>query len=245
MPVGALGALPDFLVEYYFYTASVSMISIDADLGPSGIINEQLEDRAQMLVSTNYAGNLCGCWLEILLILPRIFNLGRQLRQDGPSTATMALYATLQRQLLEWCPRVPLDSHAGTVARAYRFAALLYLYTAVELPRPGFFDDHNVLVQTTVDQSLEALSLLPLSDRINTAMCWPLAVIGSCLFDEGQQGLIQARLEAMSAVIGLGNMEKTLLILRHIWDSPTPEDVAGPWNISKVMQAHQIWISFA
>ena len=70
--------LKNFVIEYYTYTATVSMISIDARLSGQLFLNFDLEQRARELLTTQYVGNLCGCWLELLLLIPCIFDLGRQ-----------------------------------------------------------------------------------------------------------------------------------------------------------------------
>lgn len=83
--------LKNFVIEYYAYTATVSMISIDARLSGQHFLNYDLEERARELLRTQQVGNLCGCWLELLLLIPCMSDIGRQWRmRDAQATAPTA-----------------------------------------------------------------------------------------------------------------------------------------------------------
>ncbi|KAI9040181.1 MFS general substrate transporter [Aspergillus affinis] len=128
--------LKDFVIEYYTYTAAVSMISIDARVSHQLLLNFELEHRARQLLDSQYLGNLCGCWLELLLLIPCIFDLGRQwMMYDAqptmPSADEIAMYGSLQTQILQWSPYPTVTPEVFLAGRIFQQAMLLYLYTAL------------------------------------------------------------------------------------------------------------------
>jgi hypothetical protein len=240
--------LKDFVIEYYVYTATVSMISIDARLSGQLFLNFDLEQRAREVLRTQYVGNLCGCWLELLLLIPCIFDLGRQWMMDDaqptvPTADDMAMFASIQAQILRWSPYSFVEPEVYLAGLVFQQAMLIYLYTA--LGGYSYTPDgmYKGLIQTAVTEALSYLSEISPQARINSGLCWPIAVVGSCLEKPEQQERLRTRLTAMAAHFGLGNMQRTLLLLEAMWELPATD--AGPWNICRSMQAKQIWISFA
>ncbi|KAI9933503.1 hypothetical protein ASPWEDRAFT_114939 [Aspergillus wentii DTO 134E9] len=240
--------LKDFVIEYYTYTAAVSMISIDARVSPQLFLNLDLEQRARQLLESEYVGNLCGCWLELLLLIPCIFDLGRQwMMIDGepamPSADDIAMFGSLQSQILRWSPFSFVTPEVYLAGRIFQQAMLLYLYTSLGGFRRSENGMHKGLVDTAIAEAMSYLNQLSATARINSGLCWPIAVVGSCLSDSEQQACLRTRLDVMVNTFGLGNMQRTLLLLEHMWQMPIDE--AGPWNICRAMQQNQIWISFA
>ncbi|KAJ5640063.1 uncharacterized protein N7484_007925 [Penicillium longicatenatum] len=239
--------LKDFVIEYYVYTASVSMISVDARLSRQLFLNFDLEQRARELLTLQYVGNLCGCWLELLLLIPVIFDLGRQWMMEDqasmPTADDMAMFASIQAQILRWAPFPFVEPEVFMAGLIFQQAMLIYLYTSLggyKYTRDGMY---RGLVQTAVTEAMSYLEQLSPSARINSGMCWPIAVVGSCLETPEQKEGLGTRLTAMSTHFGLGNMHRTHQLLEAMWDLPPSE--AGPWNICRSMQQKQIWISFA
>lgn len=240
--------LKDFVIEYYIYTATVSMISIDARYSRQLFLNIDLEQRAHQLVSSQYLGNLCGCWLELLLLIPVIFDLGRQWRLEDaqtirPTADDLAMFASLQAQILRWSPYLSVPPEVHLAGLIFQQAMLLYLYTALE----GFGHTPDGMYQglfdTATTEAMVYLDELSPTARINSGLCWPIAVVGSCLLLPEQQGRLRRRLNTMVDTFGLGNMQRTLLLLEAMWQKPASE--SGPWNICQTMQQNHIWISFA
>ncbi|KAJ5767712.1 hypothetical protein N7533_000295 [Penicillium manginii] len=242
-----LSAANTLLVKLLAQT-TVSMISIDARLSGQLFLNFELEQRARELLQTQYVGNLCGCWLELLLLIPCIFDLGRQwMMDDGPATIPtaddMAMFASIQAQILRWSPYPFVVSEVYLAGLIFQQAMLIYLYTSLggyEHTSDGIY---NGLIQTAVTEAMTYLAELSPEARINSGLCWPIAVVGSCLSKTEQQDCLRTRLVAMATHFGLGNMQRTLLLLEVMWQLPQSE--AGPWNICRTMQQNQIWISFA
>ncbi|GES59945.1 C6 transcription factor [Aspergillus terreus] len=241
--------LKDFVIEYYTYTAAVSMISIDARVSPQLLLNFDLEQRARELLQSEYVGNLCGCWLELLLLIPCIFDLGRQwMMQDGdeptmPTADDIAMFGSVQSQILRWSPYAFVTPEVFLAGRIFQQAMLLYLYTALSGFSRSASGMYQGLVDAAITEAMSYLTQLSATVRINSGLCWPIVVVGSCLSDPEQQDTLRQRLTTMVQTFGLGNMQRTLLLLEHMWQKP-PEE-AGPWNICRAMEQHQIWISFA
>lgn len=239
--------LRDFLIEYYVYTATLSMVSIDSRVSPQCLLGDELEAHGRALVNEGYVGSLCGCWLELLLSIPTIFNIGRRfLAEDEasmPATADdFALFAKTYNEIQNWMPDASVHEDVALAGRFIQQAMIVYLYTALNsISRNESSPYHAPVVQKAVSDALNYLSHIPPTARINTSLCWPIAVVGSCVEREEQQNLLRARLEVMFKAIGLGNIRKTAVLLERVWESPDTD----PWNICHVMQEHQIWTSFA
>ncbi|KAE8323229.1 fungal-specific transcription factor domain-containing protein [Aspergillus sergii] len=240
--------LKDFVIEYYTYTAAVSMISIDARVSHQLLLNFDLEQKARQLLESEYVGNLCGCWLELLLMIPCIFDLGRQwMMLDGqpamPTADDIAMFGSLQAQIMRWNPFSFVTPEVFLAGRVFQQAMLLYLYTSLGSFSRTEHGMHQGLISTAITEAMSYLNQLSATARINSGLCWPIAVVGSCLYDIEQQEQLRQRLTTMVNTFGLGNMQRTLLLLESMWQMPLDE--AGPWNICRAMQQHQIWISFA
>jgi hypothetical protein len=207
---------------------------------------------AQELISSNYVGHLCGCWLELLILIPRIFDLGKRAfsqrdeetdELDFPSADDIALFSSLHARILSYCPLPGISPQVSIVGRIFQQAVLLYLFTTLNGLSSAVNGSHDSIIQATVSSALHYLEQIPATARINTSLCWPLAVIASCIDDAGTQDSLRARLKTMSASLGLGNIKQTLNILEHMWQLHPSE--RSPWAICSIMQEHQLWISFA
>ncbi len=240
--------LDDFIIDYYTYTATVSMISIDARVSSQRLLDSDMEQRARHLIGCQYVGNLSGCWLELLLMIPRIFDLGQRwmMQDDPPGVPTaddIVVFGSLQAEIMRWTPYSFVSQETYLSGLIFQQAMLLYLLTAL-----GMFSDNtdsagSALMNCAIVEAMDLLRRVPPTSRINSGLCWPIAVVGSCLSDPELQDELRQRLTAMRNTFGLGNMHRTLLLLEHMWQLRLHE--AGPWNICRAMQQKQIWISFA
>lgn len=207
---------------------------------------------AQQLLAEEYIGHLCGCWLQLLLLIPQIFDLGSRAYAPAmateptfPSSDDFMTFSALQANILSFNPVPNANVDVKLAGLIYQKAVLLYLYTTLDaLPReasgPGLYES---LIEATVREAMDLLAMLSPAARINTSLCWPIAVIGSVLTDTAEQVTLHDRLQTMFAHIGLGNIEATTRLLDQIWLQPKEE--RNPWTICKTMQEHQLWISFA
>jgi hypothetical protein len=232
------------------HIAATSMISIDPQYNSQSLLSPDIEVRARNLVARKYVGQLCGCWLEILILISQIFHLGQVMSSptvDGeisPSPDNIVNFAFLQSQVMGFFPDPSVTPYTRLAGLVWKQAALLYLWTVLGKPHQqpeGSFQ--RALVESAVAEAVALLDQFPASVRINTSLCWPLAVIGCSTSDSSVQQVLRTRLQTMLDTIGLGNMRQTLVLLEHIWEQPP--DQVSPWMLCRAMRERQIWISFA
>ncbi|GKT98007.1 c6 transcription factor [Fusarium langsethiae] len=242
--------LPDFLIEYYMHIAATSMISIDPQYNSQSLLSPDIEVRARNLVARKYVGQLCGCWLEILILICQIFHLGQVMSsptEDGaisPSPDNIVNFAFLQSQVMGFFPDPSVTPYTRLAGLVWKQAALLYLWTVLGKPHQQPQDSfQRALIESAVSEAVTLLDQFPATVRINTSLCWPLAVIGCSTSDPAVQHVLRTRLQTMLDTIGLGNMRQTLVLLEHIWGQPL--DQVSPWTLCRAMRERQIWISFA
>lgn len=241
--------LDDFLMEYCIYATTLSMVSLDPRLSTSISIGEAVEARGRALAEAHYVGTLCGCWIELLLMIPRITAFRVEVATaDGVVATTttsehFAHFAILQSQLLTWTPSPDVSADQKYSGLFYQQALLLYLYTAViglDEPMGAFSSD---LIASTLAKALLFLESVPPTAQVNTLLGWPIAIVGSCLTIDEQKIRIRDRLSTMLNTIGLGNIREILGVLEITWESGLEE--ANPWNFYKVMEEHHMSFSFA
>lgn len=236
--------LRDFLVEYYIYTSTSSIISHDPQASLHDLLCDQLLQEGQHLADSGYIGSLCGCWLELLLFIPRIFKLRQHWITRGIQNTTPDLvveFSNIQSQLTQWEPKLHVTSPVALAGQLFRQSMLLYLHTILGKPSLGWENAHAATIQVAVTSALLCLEQLEATNQINTSLCWPIAVVGSCALCPQQRQSISNRLGVMAEAIGLGNITKTLEVLECMW----LQEKAGPWEIFTTMEEAGIWISFA
>lgn len=237
--------LKDFIVECYVYTAVISMISVDPMFSSRLFLSPELEHFAARLVERGYVGQMCGCWLELLLLIPAIFELGQRVRgaADGapPSPDDFLAFSALQAQILSFAPPPFLGAQVQLCGQIYKQAIHVYLLTALDVC-PGSQTYLRQLIESSVARVFECLDQLSPTARINTSVSWALAVVGACVDDEGRRQKLRDHLEVMFATIGLGNIRATSMLLEKVWELPDSE--LSPWVICKVMQENEMWVSF-
>ncbi|KAK5998736.1 hypothetical protein PT974_01118 [Cladobotryum mycophilum] len=244
------GELADFLVEYYVHMAAASIISADEKNTLRPLLSPEIEGLAKRLTDKKYVGQLCGSWLQLLLLIPQIFALGQNMLTTTSghlaihSADDIIAFGLLQSQILEFVPAPNVNADAYLAGLVFKQAALLYLWSILGTPQQKTANDsHKRLMESAVFEAISLLDQFPASARVNTSLCWPLAIVGCCTSDPAVQNKLRIRLKTMLETIGLGNMRETLALLEHIWKQPAEE--TSPWTLCKSMQEHQTWISFA
>lgn len=242
--------LRDFVIEYYIYAATLSMISIDPEHYKKNLLDPRLANMANSLVARSYVGQLCGCWLQLLLLIPRIFSFGQRVLnlQDPtqfctPSADDFIAFSQLHDEIAQYEPSREVGYEVTLASLIYQDALSLYLLTTLNglmLPYEG---SYTKLIEHTKAKAVSLLDSLAVTARVNTSLCWPIAVIGSTISDRVFQESLRHRLIEMSHNLGLGNITQTLRLLDIAWQSTLY--AKSPWTICKIMQDHQIWISFA
>ncbi|KAG9500212.1 hypothetical protein J7337_008683 [Fusarium musae] len=162
--------LPDFLIEYYMHIAATSMISIDPQYNSQSLLSPDIEVRARNLVARKYVGQLCGCWLEILILISQVFHLGQvmsSLTSDGeisPSPDNIVNFAFLQSQVMGFFPDPSVTPYTRLAGLVWKQAALLYLWTVLGKPHQqpeGSFQ--RALVESAVAEAVALLDQFPAS----------------------------------------------------------------------------------
>lgn len=241
--------LPDFLVEFAMHMTVTSMISTDPK-HKAPVLSGTIETLARGLVNKGYVGQLCGCWLELLLLIPQVYHLGQRMMSAKESSSGVPMaddiisFGLLQSQIMAFYPDHSVNPYSRLAGLVFKQGVLLYLWSMLDAPHSDNGNNaQKSLMSTAVAEAVSLLDQFPATLRINTSLCWPLAVIGCCTVEPETQQMLRNRLQTMHTTIGLGNMKQTLALLEHIWNKP-PEQIS-PWKLSEVMQEHQIWISFA
>ncbi|OKL57208.1 hypothetical protein UA08_07366 [Talaromyces atroroseus] len=232
-----------FIIEYYIYTATLSMISTDVRVSNQNLLTDELIHHAESLVEAQYIGNMCGCWLELLLVIPSIFDLGRRWLTNGVEALNMddmTQFAVIQHKVLQWKPNPSVQSDVTLLGLIYQQAILLYLYT---VPSSSQHRKFVGVIGSTIDKAMGYMRELSPAAPVNTNMCWPIAIIGSLTTDFEQQQEIKNYLVAMNATLGFGNILQVLGILEEMWQHQGEQ--IGPWDICTAMQTLQTWISFS
>ncbi|RSL82708.1 hypothetical protein CEP51_004987 [Fusarium floridanum] len=240
--------LKDFIIEYYIYIATTSAISMSPSSTSALMMSSELESDTRRLIDSGYVGQLCGCWLHLLLIIVHIRKLGEQSRDVDCNSGFLAAddfltFALLHAQIQSFEPSSPFLSD-DTVLCGYLFkeATYLYLLTCPSQPQ-RLGGPMRQTIKSSLDRAFENLRQVPASARINTSLCWPLVVIGSCVTDESLRDELRGRLQIMFLVLGFGNIRSSSLVLEYTW--ALPESEQGPWTLWQVMRDNDIWISVA
>lgn len=129
-------SLTAFLVEYYTYTIATSILSVDARYSTQIANVPDVERRAREMVRSQYVGPLSGCWLELLPVIPKVFELGRTVMQGEDVFIPIMLdsdhtihFAELHHRILEFSPNSKVSSNVQEAGYVYQSAILLYLLT--------------------------------------------------------------------------------------------------------------------
>lgn len=205
---------------------------------------------AQSLVAEDYVGHLCGCWLELLLLIPQVFELECRARSSEedlsttfPSADDFVIFSGLCCQIIAFSPQISLEIEVKLAGLIYQKAILVYLLTALNTLSNTDPGSHADLIRNAVMEAISMLRELSPTARINTSLCWPIAVIGVMVSEEDYQSMPRDRLIVMSKIIGLDNIQATLTLLDEMWASPTK--MRSPWTICKIMQESHILFPMA
>lgn len=238
--------LMSFIVEFYLFNATLSMISMDVADRPH--LDAQLQQAGHSLVAEHYVGHLCGCWLSLLMLIPDIVNLKHHIDSHADGTGRLSAdcvvtFASLQLKIAQYQPAAQVEHEVLLSGKVYQQTVMLYLLTTMSVPGRPAEGTHREAIDNAIMQSLENLQGIPLASRISTTLLWPLTVLGSCIADEGMRNLIRERLRSMSETLGFATMRNTWHLLEHIWKEGRTDN--GPWTMWQAMRERQIWLLFA
>lgn len=238
--------LSDFLVEYYMHMSAASMISTDPK-HTVPTLSHEIETLARSLVDKGYVGQLSGCWLEMLTVIPQVFHLGQRMLTSANtphSPDDIITFGLLQSQIMAFSPDASVNPYSRLAGLVFKQGVLLYLWSILGLPhQQAASSAHANFISMAVAEAVALLNQFPANLRVNTSLCWPLAVIGCCTADPEVQDFLRQRLRVMHETIGLGNMRETLTLMERVWVGP--RENMSPWKLAQTMEEHQLWISFA
>lgn len=128
----------------------------------------------------------------------------------------------------------PAHERSSSVSAVYRHALAVFAYDAMWCGAIQCDENRLSIVR---QHALSALEIIPtLKD---TALCkvllWPTVVIGSCLLDKGEQGLIRSALATKEPIFAV---MQTKVILERLWAEDNPV-YFGPSGLHKHMLLHQ------
>jgi hypothetical protein len=219
------------------------MISIDATTGQEMILDDQLVGMAEVMAESGYIGSVCGCWLGLLLLIPSIFDLGKSRTESWPvlPSEEKAQFDRINLQLTRWKPNPLATPDVALTGSVFQQAMLVYLYTAIMGTSTEPNDTNEEIIRSAISKTLLYLGQINPWAPVNTNLCWPIAVVGSCVSDPDHQQILCARLDHMMQTIGIGNMRRTRELLQYMWH----HQLTGPWGIPQAMRDSGIFISFA
>lgn len=238
--------LMNFIVEFYLFNATLSMISMDVADRPH--LDLQLQQAGHSLVGEKYVGHMCGCWLSLLMLIPDIVDLKHQIDSQAggpgqlPANCVVA-FAGLQVKIAQYQPAAQVEQEVILSGKAYQQCMMLYLLTTLSVPGQSAEGAHREAIESAIYHALEHLKGIPLAARINTTLLWPLTVLGSCITEDRLRNSIRARLRSMSETLGFATMRNTWNLLEHIWKEGRGD--TGPWTMWRAMRERQMWLLFA
>lgn len=228
------------------------MIGMGSRFCDDGPVDTEIMSLGRTLTEKNYVGQLVGCWLPILLLLPQIYSLGQRMAhvsQDShpiQSPPDIITFGHLQSQILSFTPNPSAPADTALAALVFKQAAILYLWTILGMPHANSEatdNAHRKLIDETVREALSLLGQISATSRINTSLCWPLSVIGCCVSDPEHEDFIRTRLMTMFEVMGLGSLRQQVALLDKAWSLPL--HTRNPWSLGRIMKENSIWISLA
>ncbi|PTB80211.1 hypothetical protein M440DRAFT_1325084 [Trichoderma longibrachiatum ATCC 18648] len=239
--------VPPVLLEYYMHAACFACVAADVTKAESvPFMSEALRDTVDDMVEAKYIGKLCGSWLQIMVVVQSIFELGMRMRPfaddasddptGGPSTGYMpnhfVTFGQIQERLFRFKPNKDPLCENVEAATFFRDATMLYLWSLLEWPHastpPGSYSNY---MESSYKDALLQLSRISEIASINKALCWPLLIVGCFAKTAKVKGIITSRLLSIAGRFKVGNALETLFLLQHVWSLPFAR--RNPWMVHK------------
>lgn len=128
----------------------------------------------------------------------------------------------------------PEHRHNSSVSAIYRHALAIFAYDAMWC---GTIAGDENRLSVVREHALSALTILPtlIDTDLSNVLLWPTAVIGSCLLNEGEWGIIRSALSTKEPIFVV---MKTRMMLQSLWAENNPV-YFGPYGLHKHMLSHQ------
>ncbi|KAI1613408.1 fungal-specific transcription factor domain-containing protein [Exophiala viscosa] len=240
-----------FLAEAYTYLATLWSIS------SKPAWDELLDDAEYSLYKSDVlvhrsSGMLLGCYHDLFALIPSITLLAKEraLDQDNLgtySTESLAIFATLKQQILEWevSPTVS-DQNVIDCGRIYRKALLVHLETAFRRhDHPLYKKNH---LRPCINECLESLATVlarfPAAEApIATTLVWPLVVLGASATEIRHRDLIREMLQSLHRNIQMPVILNTCNLITELWATHEGR-YADAWDLELMMGAKNQHIPF-
>lgn len=123
---------------------------------------------------------------------------------------------------------------SSSVSAVYRHALAIFVNDAMWC---GATQCDECQLSIIRQHALSALELIPtlVDTDLSNVLLWPAVVIGSCLLDEGERGIIRSALSTKEPIYVV---VKTKTILEHLWAENNPV-YFGPYGLHKQMLSNQ------
>jgi hypothetical protein len=213
-----------FLVEAYAY------IAVIADFSMTIYSEEWRCEDSTILYSTRLPGIHCGCAASLFALIPSITTLASNLalerenrfldvfHTEAYTPLTTSFYNSLHQEISNW--KVPChitDPALIGFGRIYQQAMLLCLQITF-YQHSVQSDELSTLVQSYIDHIITLFKDIPANSTVNTTICWPLAVLGSCVTTVKDREFVTHRLDDMYGRFHFGNLLETRKFLQTLWD---------------------------
>ncbi|KAH8432702.1 fungal specific transcription factor domain-containing protein [Aspergillus melleus] len=143
---------------------------------------------------------------------------------DSPSVFLGGRYASLERRIKGWKCELDTAPPLEAVAYAYRSAALLYLYRRILRAlddrthrREELSSMINSRTQIEVARVLKHVCDVPLSDKPETALLFPVFMAGAEATEGNHIEIVRMRLVIMQGKRPFHNISRALQVLEGLW----------------------------
>jgi hypothetical protein len=103
---------------------------------------------------------------------------------------------------------------------SYRTADYVPLQVQITKICPCEVISQSPSVERAFIDAAKLFESLPVNLPISTALCWPLAILGTCARQVGQRIMFRQRLEDMYNFLKLGNIQETKRLLNIVLSKP-------------------------
>lgn len=128
----------------------------------------------------------------------------------------------------------PEHGQSTSVSAVYRHALAIFAYDALLC---GTIQGDENRLSIVRQHALSALALIPtlVDTDLSKVLLWPTVVIGSCLRDEGERGILRSALSTKEPIFVV---VKARMTLESLWAENDPV-YFGPYGLHKHMLSHQ------
>lgn len=196
---------------------------------------------------TNVVDSCLGVAVGLLRILGRISCLDVDTPLQEPTTADYAeqqqflvTCAGIEQELFDWECRLDVEPGLAALAYAYRNATLICLYRLVRgrlkagcisVVNNQTVETVQAKIQTQVSDTIQRLADIPINSAPESALLFPVFMIGGEARDQTQMDIVRTRLQLMAQKRQFRNLSQARWLLEDLWDLwKTPHGADVDWT---------------